>query len=82
MSLSTRYNGLVVPEEFIEMESNWVYTFPVNIAENVGLKSTKKNSSTDDKSNTMMMMMMDTPPPPPPPTTTTTTTTTNNTTSR
>ena len=79
MSLSTRYNGLVVPEEFIEMESNWVYTFPVNIAENVGLKSNKKNSSTDDKSNTMMMMMMDTPAAPPPPTTTTTTTTNNTT---
>jgi hypothetical protein len=57
MSLSTRYNGLVVPEEFIEMESNWVYTFPVNIGEHIVTPSQKKTETSNKNEKHNMMMM-------------------------
>ena len=32
LSLCSRYPGLAVPEEFVEIQANWVYTFPANIS--------------------------------------------------
>ena len=64
MSLSSRYTGLAIPEEFVEMQANWVHTFPVDISKmipNNGLcdqisKSRNGNLKSDDNGDSSTTM--------------------------